>query len=87
MELEYDRHKSPANKTKHGIDFEEAQEKWDGQTVRVLTTYQAEERWLIIGKICDTCWAAVVTYREARVRLISVRRARTEEVRLYDRTR
>ena len=29
-------------------------------------------------------WSAVVTYRDGRLRLISVRRSRTEEVALYE---
>jgi uncharacterized protein len=29
-------------------------------------------------------WSAVVTYREDRVEIISVRRARDEEIRIYE---
>jgi hypothetical protein len=32
----------------------------------------------------DKHWSAVVTYREDRIRIISVRRARDEEVRIYE---
>ena len=43
-----------------------------------------EPRYLVIGLIGDKHWSAVVTYRGANIRLISVRRARLEEVVLYE---
>ena len=43
-----------------------------------------EPRYLVIGSIDGKHWSAVITYRGANVRLISVRRARTEEVALYE---
>ena len=43
-----------------------------------------EPRYLVIGLIDGKHWSAVMTYRGANIRLISVRRARTEEVVLYE---
>lgn len=43
-----------------------------------------EPRYLVIGLINGKHWSAVITYRGANIRLISVRRARTEEVVLYE---
>lgn len=43
-----------------------------------------EPRYLVIGVIAGKHWSAVITYRKSNVRLISVRRARTEEVALYE---
>jgi hypothetical protein len=43
-----------------------------------------EPRWLVIGQISGKYWSAVVTYREARIRIISVRRSRDEEVAIYE---
>ena len=37
-----------------------------------------------IGKINGKHWAGIITYREGNIRIISVRRARTEEVELYE---
>lgn len=37
-----------------------------------------------MGKIKGKHWSAVITYREERVRIISVRRARPEEVEIYE---
>lgn len=40
--------------------------------------------YLVIGLIDGKHWSAVITYRGVNIRLISVRRARTEEVVLYE---
>jgi hypothetical protein len=37
-----------------------------------------------IGKIGDKHWSAVITYRNEKIRIISVRRARKEEVAIYE---
>jgi uncharacterized DUF497 family protein len=39
---------------------------------------------MIIGRIRDRVWSAVITFRNERVRIISVRRSRDEEVALYE---
>ena len=39
---------------------------------------------VVIGRIAGVHWSAVITYRDGRVRLISVRRSRAEEVALYE---
>jgi uncharacterized DUF497 family protein len=44
-----------------------------------------EPRELIIAKHGDNIHAAVITMRENRIRIISVRRARDYEVRIYER--
>jgi len=43
-----------------------------------------EPRWLVVGQIDGKHWSVVVTYREDRVRIISARRSRKEEVALYE---
>jgi uncharacterized DUF497 family protein len=43
-----------------------------------------EQRWLLVGKIDQKHWSAVVTLRGENVRLISVRRSRDEEVAIYE---
>jgi uncharacterized DUF497 family protein len=85
MEFEYDRVKSEANRRKHGIDFVTAQALWlDPWRVEVPAQVVDEERWMVIGRIGDVLWSAVITYRNAVVRIISVRRSRKEEVELYE---
>jgi len=43
-----------------------------------------EPRFLVIGAIGSTRWGVVITYRDDRIRIISARRARPEEVRWYE---
>ena len=85
MEFEFDEAKSLANKAKHGIDFVEIQALWlDEMRVEIPARTQDEPRFLVIGRISDKHWSAVISYREGRVRLISVRRSRAEEVAIYE---
>lgn len=85
MKFEYDSGKSKANKEKHGIDFEEAQKLWRGLVLMVSAKAGSDEaRYLTIGRIGSTYWAAVTTPRGAAIRIISVRHARREEVRAYE---
>ena len=84
-EFEFDDDKSRANLSKHGIDFEAAQELWqDPDLLEIQAKTEGEPRFRIIGRIGAKHWSAVVTYREGRIRLISVRRARNREVELYE---
>ncbi|MFO7786478.1 MAG: BrnT family toxin [Halospina sp.] len=84
-EFEFNDDKSRANLVKHGIDFEAAQELWqDPDLLEIQAKTEDEPRFLIIGRIGAKHWSAVVTYREGRIRLISVRRARNREVELYE---
>lgn len=85
MEFEFDENKSRSNKLKHGVDFVEAQALWqDDDRIEVPARTSDEPRLVIVGTIGARVWAAVVTYREGRVRIISVRRARQREVELYE---
>lgn len=84
-EFEFDEDKSRANKSKHGIDFVEAQTLWlDDKLYQVRARAGNEERFLMVGRIGHRHWSAVVSYRGQRVRLISVRRSRFEEVVVYE---
>ena len=85
MEFEFDPDKSKANQQKHGIDFIEAQALWqDPMRVEVPARTVDEPRWLVIGQIGGKHWSAVVTYRLQRIRVISARRSRDEEVAIYE---
>ena len=83
--FEYDPQKSLSNKEKHGIDFDEAQEIWkDVDHLEIPAKNVDEPRWLVIGKASGKIWSAVITYRSGNIRIISVRRARDEEIELYE---
>ena len=85
MGFEYDPEKSAENKRKHGIDFEEAQALWnDAALVEIPARVIDEPRWVVIGKIDEKYWSAVMTRRGENIRLISVRRSRDEEVAIYE---
>jgi hypothetical protein len=84
MGFEYDPDKSAENKRKHGIDFDEAQRLWaDAHLVEVPARTMDEPRWLLVGKIEEKHWSAIVT-RRGNIRLISVRQSRSEEVEIYE---
>jgi uncharacterized protein len=84
--FEFDETKSAANTEKHGISFRTAQELWnDPDLLEIDAQSEDEPRHLVIGRIGQKHWSAVVTYREERIRIISVRRSRKREVELYER--
>lgn len=83
--FEFDETKNQANLKKHGIDFIDAQLLWnDPRLLEIPAKTEDEPRYLVVGVINNKHWSAVITYREANVRLVSVRRSRTEEVALYE---
>jgi uncharacterized protein len=85
MAFEYDAVKSAANKLKHGIDFDAAQLLWaDTALIEIPVHTSDEPRWLLIGKIGDKHWSAVVTRRGENIRIISVRRSRGKEIDIYE---
>ncbi|HNV89132.1 MAG TPA: BrnT family toxin [Methylotenera sp.] len=83
--FEFDEAKSQANLLKHGINFIDAQDLWnDPRLLEIPAKTEDEPRYLMIGLINKKHWSAVITYRGTNIRLISVRRSRTEEVALYE---
>ncbi|NVN99793.1 MAG: BrnT family toxin [Geobacteraceae bacterium] len=85
MRFEYDSDKSSSNKIKHGIDFQEVQVLWDDlDYIEIPVKTQDEPRFLVIGVIDGKHWSGIITYRGETVKIISVRRSRTEEVSIYE---
>ncbi len=85
MEFEFDKRKSQINKKKHGVDFIKAQALWnDPDRIEIPAKTIDENRFLIIGKITDKYWSAIITYRNEKDRIISVRGSRKEEVEIYE---
>jgi uncharacterized protein len=85
MAFEFDLQKSEANLAKHGLDFDDAQALWDDPNrLEVPAKTEDEPRWLVIGRIEDEHWSAVITFRDEVIRIISVRRSRAVEVALYE---
>ena len=85
MEFEYDPDKSIGNLAKHSIDFLVAQELWlDPDLLELQAKTIDEPRSMVIGKIGDKHWSAIITYRNSKIRIISVRRSRQKEIELYE---
>lgn len=87
MRFEFDPRKSAANEHKHGIDFIAAQAMWmDESLVEIPAKTIDEPRWLVIARIGSKAWSAVIKRRFDVIRIISVRRARSEEIAIYEAT-
>ena len=87
MDFEFDPKKSLRNREKHGLDFEEAQALWDDPDLLEIPIRMADEsRFLVIARRHERLWSGIITYRGGRIRIISVRRSRKEEVDLYEST-
>jgi uncharacterized DUF497 family protein len=86
MTFEYDEQKSSINKSKHGIDFKEAQKLWeDPYAFEIPSPHsESEDRFLVLGKINSKNYTAIITYRDINIRIISVRRSREKESKLYE---
>ena len=84
MEFEFDPRKSERHKAKHGIDFIAAQALWKSKRVVVGAKDISEKRYLVIGTIGPEHWSAIITYRRARIRIISVRRSTPVEIETYE---
>lgn len=84
-QFEFDERKSRANLRKHGIDFVAAQALWDDpELIEVPAKITDEPRIMAIGLLNGKHWSAVITPRNGKVRIISVRRSRPEEIAIYE---
>lgn len=85
LSFEFDPDKSIVNEQKHGINFADAQALWQAERlIEVPARVVDEERFLVVGSIGSAVWSAIITYRDEVIRIISVRRARLEEVEIYE---
>lgn len=81
--FEYDPNKSLSNFKKHGIDFEKAQQLWNGATASFHLPHTEESRMLVVGQIGEQFWSAIITLRNENIRIISVRRSRQNEKEIW----
>ena len=87
MEFEFDAQESTANETEHGIDFDDAQALWDDPwSLEAPARTDDEPRFMVIGRIAGRHRSAVRARRGGRIRIVSVRRARKEEIERYEGT-
>ena len=83
MEFEWDENKRKLVIERHGIDFRDAVQIFDGPTRETPSPRMDEERWLAVGVADGIEIAVVYTIRNGRRRMITARRARTDERRDY----
>lgn len=83
MEFEYDQHKSKINKEKHDVDFERTKNIWLVDHVIVPALTKDEPRFMIIGRIGPQIYSCIFTVRGQRMRIISCRKSRMNERKIY----
>jgi uncharacterized protein len=81
MLFEWYEQKRLENLSKHGIDFLDAKEIWQGEVLEVPSAQQehGEQRHMAYGMLDGRIIAVVFTWRGDARRLISTRRARRHE--------
>jgi uncharacterized DUF497 family protein len=81
MLFEWYEQKRLENLSKHGIDFLDAKEIWQGEVLEVPSAQQehGEQRHMAYGVLDGRIIAVVYTWRGDARRLISARRARRHE--------
>jgi hypothetical protein len=85
MGFEWDKAKSKANFMKHGIDFDTAKVLWEISHLEIpARNVDGEIRRALIAKLNGKYWLAVFTIRDDEIRIISVRTARDDERRAYE---
>ncbi len=83
MKFECNPQKSQTNLKKHGISLEDAQMLWGVPNIQISAKTVDEERFMIIGRINGKCYSCIYTERGEAIRLISARRSRKQEEKLY----
>jgi len=90
MEYEWDENKQQSNLEKHGLDFVIAYKIYESvEKLTIPSNYASEQRWVDIAPVGKelVVLTLVYTYREERVRIISLRKASKQERRLYNEKR
>jgi len=90
MEYEWDENKRNSNLQKHGFDFIIAPRIYEStEKMTIPSQYKNEQRWVDIALLEKESVVAVMvyTFRNNTVRIISLRKAKTKERRLYHENR
>ncbi len=85
MVFEWDSKKAISNLKKHGVNFADALAVLeDERAITIIEDYPDEERFITIGMDSFSRILVVVyTWRENRIRIISARKATTNEIKQY----
>lgn len=84
VEFEWDEDKRRINIGKHGIDFRDVRNMFDGRPILTNFAVRGDEvRHVTVVMIGERLRTVIWTWRDGRARIISVRRARDAEERAY----
>jgi uncharacterized protein len=84
MYFEWDETKNQSNIRKHGISFEEAKELFQSKHLILPAKSDTETRYIAIGMYQNILYIAVIyTNRQRYIRIISARRAKNKEIKLF----
>jgi len=83
VKFEWDESKNQTNLEKHDLLLSEAQVMWKSPVLELQSNQPGEPRKLAIGKIGGRFWTIIFTMRGDTVRIISARRSRENEKKLY----
>jgi len=83
VRFEWDETKNQTNFEKHNLHLSEAQSMWEGHVLELESNQFGEQRKLAIGKIGGKFWTVIFTMRGEFIRIISARRSRENEKKLY----
>ena len=84
MDFEWDPKKARSNPAKHGVSFKKATQVFgDEYALELYDNSEGEERFVIIGRVGLAVLVVVYTERNARIRIISARRATAHEEEAY----
>lgn len=87
MEFEWDEDKNWQNIRKHGMDFDDAWEVFEGPLVVELDTRTdyGEDRWIVIGLLGSRTVVVTFTLQGAQtIRIISLRKASRHECKKFE---
>ena len=83
MEFTWDEAKRISNINKHQIDFADAAEIFADDPLILPARSEVEARSIAVGALADQVIAVIFTLRGDVIRIISARKARTDERELY----
>lgn len=85
MSFEWDENKQLTNLSKHSLNFKDAHLVFAGQTVTFADDRQSynEPRYITLGTLQDRIVVIIHTYRNHKIRIISMRKANEREQRIY----
>ena len=85
MQFLWDKRKRQTNLRKHGLDFRDAPDVLEGDTITVLDDREeyGEERYITLGLLRDIVVVIVHTEDAGTIRIISMRKATHYEENIY----